>query len=139
MQWSFLFVRQIEMNLVIKWFLSLMDYESQLFDEYWVWFCIIDNGGMMVAWRMAWVGCLMDFGYGFRLLTTESWWWLNGGVVVWMGFVGGFLGRSNSSKCGKFWFFFFFLGGVGCDFGFTNDASIAPNGLNLALIWLDLH
>ena len=53
------------MNLVIKWFLSLMDYESQLFDEYWVWFCIIDNGGMMV-------GCLMDFGYGFRLLTTES-------------------------------------------------------------------
>ena len=138
MQWSFLFVRQIEMNLVIKWFLSLMDYESQLFDEYWVWLCIIDNGGMMVAWRMAWVGCLMDFGYGFRLLTTESWWWLNGGVVIWMGFVGGFLGRSNSSKCGKFWFFFF-LRGVVCDFGFTNDASIAPNGLNLALIWLDLH
>ena len=37
-------------------------------------------------------------------------------------------------------FDFFFWGGVGgCDFGFTNDASIAPNGLNLALIWLDLH
>ena len=85
------------------------------------------------------LNCLMNIGYGFALSTMAGWWWLDewhGWVVWWilgMGFVywqrrvdGGLMevwlfgwvslvasrGRSNSSKCGKFWFFFFWGGGV---------------------------
>ena len=33
----------------------------------------------------------------------------------------------------------YFFHGLDCGFGFTSDPLVAPNRLNFALIWLDMH